>query len=57
VSFELTVDGINTILRLTHNGVETFPQDNPDLVKENFGKGWDGILNITLKNYLEPTED
>jgi uncharacterized protein YndB with AHSA1/START domain len=57
VTFELTAEGNNTILKLTHHGVETFPQDNPDLLKENFVKGWDGILNTTLKNYLEPTKD
>ncbi len=53
VIFELFGNGNNTLLRLTHEGLETFPEDNPDLAKENFRIGWDNIINISLKEYIE----
>jgi hypothetical protein len=34
-------------------GIETFPKDNPDLAKKNFIAGWDHIINISLKDYLQ----
>ena len=34
VTFELFEEGEQTRLKLTHSGVETFPQDNPDFSKE-----------------------
>ena len=38
VTFELLAQGDETILILTHAGLETFlPDINPDLAKENFG--------------------
>ena len=52
VRFELFPEGNKTKLVLTHEGLETFPQ-NPDFKKENFINGWDDILNRSLKNYLE----
>lgn len=53
VSFEITPQGQNTLLRLTHTGVETFPKDNPDLAKHNFEAGWDAIINRSLLGYVE----
>ena len=53
VTFELTEQGSKTLLTLTHTGLETFPQDNPDFDKKNFMEGWYQIVNISLKNYLE----
>ena len=52
VTFELFEEGSNTRLKLTHCGLETFP-DKPDFASANFEKGWDYILNTSLKIYLE----
>ncbi len=40
-------------LRLTHEGLETFPQHDEDFSVENFTKGWNAILGTSLKNFLE----
>ena len=54
VTFELFADGDNqTRLKLTHAGLETFPQSNPDLAKHNFVAGWTDIIGRSLKEYLE----
>ncbi len=53
VSFELFPEGKQTKLRLTHEGLETFPRHNSDFSVENFTKGWNAILGISLKSFLE----
>lgn len=53
VSFELFSEGQNTRLKLTHEGLETFPIENPDLAKHNFAEGWTAIIGESLKSYLE----
>ena len=53
VTFELFEEGEKTRLRLTHKGIESFGKENPDLAKENFVKGWNEILDKSLKEYLE----
>ncbi len=53
VSFELFPEGNKTRLRVTHEGLETFPKSNPDLAKENFAEGWTSIIGDSLKKYLE----
>ncbi len=53
VTFELFPEGDMTRLKLTHDGLESFPKENPDLAKENFVKGWDEITGTNLKDYLE----
>lgn len=54
VTFELfEKENSKTLLRLTHEGVETFPNETDDFAKENFVKGWTHIINISLKDYLE----
>jgi hypothetical protein len=45
--------GKQTRLKLTHEGLETFPQDNPDFAKESFTAGWTEIIGTLLKQYLE----
>lgn len=51
VTFELFEEGDETRLKLTHRGLESFP-DNPDFAKTNFEMGWDQIINTSLKDYL-----
>ncbi|HYE53261.1 MAG TPA: SRPBCC domain-containing protein [Chitinophagaceae bacterium] len=55
VSFELFPEGDKTRLKLTHEGLETFPK-LPDFAKENFVAGWTEIIGTLLKNYLEKAE-
>jgi uncharacterized protein YndB with AHSA1/START domain len=53
VTFELLKNGNKTRLRLTHQGLETFPADNPDFAKESFIEGWTYIISKSLKEFLE----
>lgn len=53
VTFELYPEGNTTRVKLIHEGLDTFPADNPDLKKENFVEGWNDIIGNSLKNYLE----
>lgn len=53
VTFELFEQGDKTLLKLTHEGIETFPHDNPDFAESNFSQGWNQIINTSLKEYLE----
>lgn len=53
VSFELFDEEGGTRLKLTHSGVESFPNDNPDFAKESFEKGWNELIGTSLKKYLQ----
>ena len=53
VSFELFPDGENTKLKLSHEGLESFPKENTDFARHNFEEGWDSIINESLQKYLE----
>ena len=52
VTFELFEEGQQTRLKLTHEGLETFPQDR-DFRKENFAQGWTHIVGTSLNEFLE----
>jgi len=53
VSFELFPEGDKTLVRITHTGLESFPQDHPDFAGSSFSAGWNHILGISLKEYVE----
>ena len=53
VTFELFSEGDKTRLKLTHEGLETFPTNNPDFGKSNFAEGWTYIVGTSLKDFLE----
>jgi len=53
VSFELFPEGNKTRLRLTHEGLETFPSNNKDFDRENFQTGWTDIIGRSLAGFLE----
>jgi uncharacterized protein YndB with AHSA1/START domain len=53
VMFELFDEGSRTKLKLTHEGLESFPASNTDLARENFAKGWAHIIGTSLREYLE----
>lgn len=51
VSFELSPQGNQTKLRLTHEGLEKLPQDE-NYAKQNFVEGWNMILGKLLPKHL-----
>ena len=53
VTFELFAIGNLTRLKLTHEGLGTFPVSNPDFAKESFVEGWNWIIGTSLKEFLE----
>jgi uncharacterized protein YndB with AHSA1/START domain len=53
VTFGLFPEGDKTRLRLTHEGLETFPMNNPDFAKKNFEQGWTQIIGTSLKEFVE----
>ncbi|MES1217100.1 MAG: SRPBCC domain-containing protein [Bacteroidota bacterium] len=52
VSFELFAEGNKTRLKLTHEGLETFPQNNPDFAVKSFEGGWTYFTGTALKDFL-----
>ena len=52
VSFELFDRDIETLLRITNLGLETFPQDIPEFSRESCTDGWEYFINQRLKEYL-----
>jgi len=53
VTFELFPEGDKTLVRITHTGLESFVQNGPDFAAESFTKGWNHILGISLKEFVE----
>jgi len=52
VMWELFDEGDKTTVRLTHTGLHTFPA-HPDFARDNFEMGWNHILGISLKEFVE----
>jgi uncharacterized protein YndB with AHSA1/START domain len=52
VTFELFADGNKTQLKLTHEGLETFPK-TPPFARKNFMEGWTQIIGSSLKEFVE----
>jgi uncharacterized protein YndB with AHSA1/START domain len=58
LTFQLYKEGDKkTKLKLIHEGLETFPADNPDFAKKSFAEGWTYIIGTSLKEFLESTTD
>ena len=53
VTFELAGEGASTKIKLTHEGIETFPGNNPDFAKESFSAGWTYIIGTALEEFVE----
>ena len=53
VTFELFPDGNKTKIKLTHEGLETFPQDKPDFARRSFEQGWTELIGKLLPGYVE----
>ena len=52
VTFELFADGEKTRLKLTHEGLETFPKTTA-FAREKFEKGWTAIIGAELRQFVE----
>jgi len=52
VAFELFADGDKTRLKLTHEGLETFPK-TPSFARKRFMEGWTQIIGSSLKEFVE----
>src|ERR1700744_109861 len=57
VTWELFEEGDQTRVKLTHTGLETFPQVTKDFARESFSKGWTYILGTSLQEYLNKLAD
>jgi uncharacterized protein YndB with AHSA1/START domain len=53
LTWELFPEGNGTRVKLTHAGLETFPQDDRDFSRESFTGGWTEILGKNLKEFVE----
>jgi uncharacterized protein YndB with AHSA1/START domain len=53
VTFELFEEGDKTRLKLTHEGLETFPTDNKDFARESFSAGWTYIIGKSIVEFFE----
>ena len=52
VTFELFDEDGKTRLKLTHEGLETFPK-LPPFARSNFRQGWTSLIGASLKEFLE----
>jgi uncharacterized protein YndB with AHSA1/START domain len=55
VTFELSGEGDNTRVKVTHTGIETFPK-TPAYARKNFETGWTQIIGSELKQFVERKE-
>lgn len=53
VAFELFEQHEQTMLRLTHTGMESFPGDIPEFSRESCEEGWHYFIKKSLKEYLD----
>lgn len=53
VTFELFPEGDKTKVKLTHEGVDNFSSQHPELARNNFVQGWTDIVGKNLKEYVE----
>jgi len=53
VMFELSSANNQTNLKLTHTGIESFPQDNPDFSRESCNEGWNFLIHKRLKEFID----
>lgn len=53
VTFELSEKGGQTTLKLTNEGLESFPDDIPEFTRESCLGGWNYFIKNRLKVYLD----
>ena len=52
VTFEIFEAGHGSLLRVTSEGIESFPQDIPEFTRESGEAGWKYFIQGNLKDYL-----
>ncbi|MBP7556083.1 MAG: SRPBCC domain-containing protein [Chitinophagaceae bacterium] len=53
VTFELQPEGDRTRVKLTHEGLDSFPTGNPDFAPESFARGWTELIGTCLPRFVE----
>jgi uncharacterized protein YndB with AHSA1/START domain len=53
VTFELIEQGSKTLVKLSHTGLESFPQDKPDFGRNSFNGGWTELITKLLPAFVE----
>ena len=53
VTWELSEAEVGTTLKLTHAGLDSFPDDDQAFTRESTQAGWDYFVRDSLKAYLE----
>ena len=53
LSFDFTPEGQSTFLRLTHEGIESFPASDPNFARDSFKGGWSYFMDTGLPKFLE----
>lgn len=56
VTFEIFEEGNGSLLRLTNEGLDSFPQDLPEFAPESCIGGWKYFVQGTLKRFLESSD-
>lgn len=56
VTWELEAKGDNTLLTLTHTGLDTIAPGSPDFAHANFKEGWNEFVNQSLPTYLDKSK-
>jgi uncharacterized protein YndB with AHSA1/START domain len=52
VTFDLFEEGQSTRIRITHTGLETFPQGSADFAPASFNQGWTELITVLLPKFL-----
>jgi len=55
VTFELFGEGNTTGVKVTHTGIETFPETTA-YARKNFENGWTAIIGTELKQFVEKSK-
>lgn len=53
VTFELQPEGDRTRVKLTHQGLDSFPAGNPDFAPGSFAQGWTELIGTYLPRFVE----
>ena len=53
VTWEIEAKGDNTLLTLTHTGLDSISPAGPDFAFENFKEAWNHFINKALPAYLD----
>jgi uncharacterized protein YndB with AHSA1/START domain len=56
-TMELFEEKDGTKLRLTHEGLETYPRDAEDLARGCFLEGWNALVHESLRKYVEKAKE